>query len=64
MNITTATIAKHHQSMNDNGIIVPIEIFGRVESGLQQIASQLKAIGDFEVELEKKIQNNLALVNS
>jgi len=43
---------------------IPSETFGRVENGLIQITSQVKAVKDFEVELEKKIQTSLALVGS
>lgn len=38
--------------------------YDRVETGLQQITSQVKAVRDFEGELEKKIQTSLALVSS
>ena len=38
--------------------------FERVEDGFDHIASQLKAAKDFELELEKKIQNSLALVGT
>tara|TARA_R110002060_G_scaffold69013_2_gene77725 strand:+ start:2013 stop:2324 length:312 start_codon:yes stop_codon:yes gene_type:complete len=36
--------------------------FQRIENGLQQIVSQLQAVKHFEDELEKKLQNIIALV--
>ena len=54
---TISGIVKHHQS-----ICPPGANLERVEDGFNQVASQLKAAKDFELELEKKTQNSLALV--
>lgn len=54
---------KYHRLVWDYGSNTPGEAFQKVESGLHHIVSQLKAIKDFELELEKKIQNSLALVS-
>jgi len=61
---TIALITKHHGSIMRGGAKNPGEAFERVKSGLIQITSQVKAVKDFEVELEKKIQTSLALVSS
>jgi hypothetical protein len=49
-------IHKKHPSDNDTEFQV-------IEQNFSQVASQLKAIINFEQELEKKIQNILALVS-
>ena len=54
---TVDAIAKYHRL-----ICPPGANFDRVEDGFHQVASQLKAAKDFELELEKKAQNSLALV--
>jgi len=61
---TMALIIKHHELIIKGVATIPSETFGRVENGLIQITSQVKAVKDFEVELEKKIQTSLALVGS
>lgn len=59
---TIALIMKHHELISKRSASTPSEAYERVESGLIQITSQVKAVKDFVVELEKKIQNSLALV--
>ena len=54
---TINAIVKHHRS-----ICPPGDSYERIEDGFHQVASQLKAAKDFELELEKKTQNSLALV--
>ena len=54
---TVNAIIKYHSIICPQGVE-----FERVEDGLHQVASQLKATKDFELELEKKTQNSLALV--
>jgi septin family protein len=52
----------HHKSILGQTQDMPRYLFDRVETGLYQVASQLHSIKSFEMELEKKIQNILALV--
>lgn len=59
---TIAAMIKYHRLVWDYGSNTPGEAFQKVENGLHHIVSQLKAIKDFELELEKKIQNSLALL--
>ena len=59
---TTAAIIEYHplvigEGLSPSNIAVPL-----VEDGLNQIHSQIKAVIDFEIELEKKTKNHLALV--
>lgn len=61
---TIALIIKTHGLIVKGAAKIPNEAFEGVESNLIQIASQVKAIKDFVVELEKKIQTSLALVSS
>ncbi len=61
---TIALIMKHHELVIKGSARKPSGAYERVESGLVQITSQVKAVIDFEVELEKKIQTSLALVSN
>lgn len=61
---TIAVIMKHHGLISKRSASTSSEAYERVESGLIHITSQVKAVKDFEVELEKKIQNSLALVRN
>ena len=54
---TINAIVKYHHKFHPLGAN-----FERVADGFHQVASQLKAAKDFELELEKKTQNSLALV--
>ena len=54
---TANAIVKHHHTIRP-----PAANFERLTDGFHQVASQLKAAKDFELELEKKTQNSLALV--
>ena len=51
----------HRKILNPEGLALG-GAFQKIEDNLYHIASQLKAVKDFEEELEKKIQNSLALV--
>ena len=59
---TIAMIVQSHRLVLGRRDDVPSQAFERVETGLRQITSQVKAIKDFEDELEKKVQTSLALV--
>ena len=59
-------ISKYHKDTHsDDGMHnFPNEFqFQRIENGLQQVVSQLQPVKHFEEELEKKLQNILALVS-
>jgi hypothetical protein len=60
-------ISKYHKdthSDDDTQNNFPNEFqFKRIENGLQQVMSQLQPVKHFEEELEKKLQNILALVS-
>ncbi len=60
---TIAAIGKYHAHVMGVESVEPSVAFNYIEQGLFQIASQLKAVQRFEQELEKKIQNSLALVS-
>lgn len=55
---------KHHGLFGRCRVTDLDEVFARVDRGLIQITSQVQAIKDFVVELEKKIQISLALVSN
>lgn len=59
---TLPDIEAYHESVNSLG--VPSDVFQsqRAKNGLRQIASQLQPVRHFEAELEKKLQNILALL--
>ena len=59
---TIAAISKYHAMVMSTDTEERSLAFNCIEQSLCQIASQLKAIQHFEQELEKKIQNGLALV--
>lgn len=54
---TVLDIFNRHKPLNSR------KAFERVQDGLAQILSQVKSVRNFEAELEKKIQNILALVS-
>ena len=56
-------IRSHHKSIFGQTQDMPMHLFDRVETGLYQVASQLQSVKSFELELEKKVQNILALVS-
>lgn len=60
---TTATIIEHHSLITGHEPCTSEKAFRVIEDGLNQVQSQIKSIIDFEIELEKKIKNSLALVN-
>jgi hypothetical protein len=59
-------ISKYHKNTHsDDGTHNSPNVFQfkRIENGLQQVVSQLQPVKHFEEELEKKLQNILALVS-
>jgi uncharacterized phage infection (PIP) family protein YhgE len=56
-------IENYHKTIHALDIDHDVFQAQRVENGLRQIASQLQPVKDFEAELEKKLQNILALVS-
>lgn len=60
---TLSEIAAHHKAIHDENTMLNDFQFQRIENGLRQVASQLRPIKHFETELEKKLQNILALVS-
>ena len=58
----TAAIIEHYPLIIGHESRTSDMAFRVIEDGLNQIHSQIKAVIDFEIELEKKIKNNLALV--
>ena len=58
-----ATLAKLHCEFSIEGKANPSACFIRINEGLGQVISQFEAFQNFEIELEKKAQNNLALVS-
>ena len=60
---TIVAIARHHQSVMDCEVAMRGGVYHKVEDDLSHVASELKAIKDFGMELEKKIQNSLALAS-
>ena len=61
---TTAMIIEHHLVITGHESNNSDKAFRVIEDGLNQVQSQMKSVIDFEIELEKKIKNNLALVIS
>ena len=61
---TMTAITRTHPLIKSRQPQVSNEAIRMIEDGLSQIHSQIMAVIDFEVELEKKIKNNLALVET
>lgn len=61
---TTAAVIEKHPLVTGHDPQTPEKAFQVIEDDLNQTQSQIKAIIDFEIELEKKIKDNLALVTT
>jgi hypothetical protein len=59
---TVTEIIRQHKSIFGNAEVMPPYLFDKVQRGLSQVSSQIRPVKFYELELEKKIQNILALV--
>lgn len=64
LNDITAAIIEQHPLITGHEPRTSDMTFRVIQDGLHQIHSQIRAVIGFEIELEKKIKNNLALVTN